>query len=427
MNVLIVDDHASSRKLLCAALESEGHSASEAANGKEALDVLERESIDAVISDILMPTMDGFRLCHEIRTSAHAHSGVPLILYTATYDSPADRQLADAVGADCYILKPASTHVILAALSEAHQKARQRTTGSTPRVDELFVLEEYNAELVRKLEVRNSELKQALCSLRDAHEHILELNRSLETRVAQRTATLDAANKELEAFSYSVSHDLRAPLRHIDGFARLLQESAGGQMNVESRGFLRQIVSATEQMDRLIRDLLEFARTSALEPDRADVDLEKLLDEALAAVQPDTLGRSIQWERSHLPKVRGDAPLLRQVLVNLVSNALKFTRMRNPAVIEIGSRTGRADEVVVFVRDNGVGFDPHRVGELFRVFRRLHSATEFEGTGVGLANAHRIITRHGGAIWAEAAVDRGATFYFSLAGCERAQMGFIAA
>jgi hypothetical protein len=416
MNFLIVDDYASNRKLLRAALEAEGHEVVEAGDGVEALAVLERRSVDAVITDILMPTMDGFRLCHEIRKSEKFDSSVPVVLYTATYNSPSDRKLAETVGADCYLLKPAPTAAILGAVSEAQQKAKGRSTSNAPVVDDSYVLEQYSAALVRKLEHRNSDLNEALASLQSAHENILALNVNLETRVAQRTAALDAANKELEAFSFSVSHDLRAPLRHITGFAKLLETSAGPQLNGESRMLLGHITDATERMNQLIEALIEFARTSRADLACVAVDLEKLLDEALASVHADTKGRSIQWQRSLLPTARGDATLLRQVFVNLLSNAIKYTRTRDPAVIEIGARSGRADEVVIFVRDNGVGFDVRHADGLFGVFRRFHHADEFEGTGIGLANAHRIVTRHGGAIWAEAAINRGATFFFSLPG-----------
>jgi light-regulated signal transduction histidine kinase (bacteriophytochrome) len=238
--------------------------------------------------------------------------------------------------------------------------------------------------------------------------------RNLETRVAQRTAALEATNRELDAFSHSVAHDLRAPLLQIEGFAQLLEESADATLGAESRKFVGYILGAAHRMSELIQALLEFARTSRAQLNPAEVDLDTVLDEALLAVRADTHSRKIQWERSRLSKVRGDAILLRQVLVNLISNAVKYTRTRDTAVIAIGVRPGRADEVVVFVRDNGVGFDLQYADRLFGVFQRLHRADEFEGTGIGLANAHKIVTRHGGSIWAEAAVDRGATFFFSL-------------
>ena len=416
MNLLIVDDHPNNRKLLRAALEAEGHTVAESSDGIEALEVLGRQCVDAVISDILMPRMDGFRLCHQIRKGEKLNCRIPVVLYTATYNSPSDRELAQAVGADGYLLKPAPTASILDAVREAQHKARLRPIPNVTGAEDAYVLEQYSAALVRKLEHRNTELQEALTDLQAAHEHILALNQNLEMRVAQRTAALEAANEELEAFSFSVSHDLRAPLVHINGFVELLKESTAGRLDDESQKYLGYIVGAAQRMGGLIEALLSFARTSRAHLNLADVDLEKVLEGALAEVRGDTQSRNIQWQRGRLPKARADATLLGQVFVNLIANAIKYTRTRDLAVIEIGARSGRADEVVVFVRDNGVGFDLRHADRLFGVFQRLHRADEFEGVGIGLANAHRIITRHGGTIWAEAAVDRGATFFFSLPG-----------
>lgn len=413
MNLLIVDDQPSNLKLLKANLEAAGHTVSEAANGIEALQALERAPPDALISDVLMPGMDGFRLCHEIRRHERHHA-LPLVLYTATYNSPTDRQLAESVGADAYILKPAPVSMLLEAIRSAQNRAGRRSAPLDNSMGHAEILERYNAVLVRKLESRNSELQLALANLRSAHEQILELNRNLETRVAQRTAALDAANRELEAFSYSVSHDLRAPLRHITGFAELLLADSSRDVSEDGRHVAGRILAASQQMNRLIEALLEFARVGRTPLQLQEVDLEALLESALEELEIDIRGRNIEWRRNGLPRVRGDATLLRQVLANLLSNAIKYTRTRQPAIIEIGQRPGRAAEVVIFVKDNGVGFDVRRAGELFGVFKRLHAADVFEGTGIGLANAHRIITRHGGSIWAEAALDRGATFYFSL-------------
>jgi signal transduction histidine kinase len=413
LKFLIADDSPRNLKLLRAGLEAEGHQVVEAANGAEALAMLERETPDAVISDILMPTMDGFRLCREIRKSATHYRNIPVILYTATYDSPSDRALADTVGADGYILKPAPVALLISSVENALRKSTIRPA-EKPGVDDAYVLERYNGALVKKLETRNLEAQEALTKLQAAHEQIVELNQLLETRVLQRTAALDAANRELEAFSFSVSHDLRAPLRRISGFAQLLGESAAGQLDEGNLELLTHIVGGATQMSQLIESLLEFARTSRSEIHFGEVELDALVDKAMSDLHADLAGRSIEWQRGALPKVHGDATLLQQVLVNLLSNAVKYTRTRDPAVIEIGTREGRNNEIVVFVRDNGVGFDLRYAGKLFGVFQRMHRADEFEGTGIGLANAQRIVTRHGGAIWAEAAVGTGATFYFSL-------------
>ena len=413
LKFLIADDSPRNLKLLRAGLEAAGHQVVEAVNGADALATLERETPDAVISDILMPTMDGFRLCGEIRKGANHYRDIPIILYTATYDSPSDRALAAAVGADAYILKPAPVAALISAVEGALQKATVRPL-ATPGVDDACVLERYNAALVKKLETRNLEAQEALTKLQAAHEQIVESNQLLESRVEQRTAALDAANRELEAFSFTVSHDLRAPLRRISGFAQLLNESAAATLDEGNLELLTHIIDGAKQMSQMIEALLEFARTSRSEMHFGEVDLDVLVDKAISDLHSDSAGRTIQWQRSALPKVRGDAILLHQVVINLLSNAVKYTRNRDPAVIEIGTREGRNNEVVVFVRDNGVGFDLRYAGKLFGVFQRMHRADEFEGTGIGLANAQRIVTRHGGAIWVDAAVGSGATFQFSL-------------
>jgi light-regulated signal transduction histidine kinase (bacteriophytochrome) len=236
----------------------------------------------------------------------------------------------------------------------------------------------------------------------------------LERRVSARTAALDAANRELEAFSYTVSHDLRSPLRQMTALAGLLRQELSGAAPPSSRELVDRILDSAAHMNELIEAMLELAHTAHAPLDLVDVNLNESLDRALAAVATDTAGRAIEWKRRPLPHALGDAVLVGQVLINLLSNAVKYTRGRSPAIIEIGQRSGRTEEVVIFVRDNGAGFDMRRAGDLFGEFRRMHDPAAFEGTGIGLATAHRIVTRHGGNIWADAAVDKGATFYFSL-------------
>jgi len=242
--------------------------------------------------------------------------------------------------------------------------------------------------------------------------------RSLNEELEKRTAELEAINKELEAFAYSISHDLRAPLRHMAGFTQLLQKHAASLLNERSQRYVTMILESAQRMGNLIDDLLAFSRIGRTETHKTMVSLEQLVEEALTEVRPDTAGRNIVWRIGGLPAWYGDRSMLRLVLVNLISNAVKFTRTRSPAEIEIGCMNQEQDQVVVFIRDNGVGFDMKYIRKLFGVFQRLHPPEAFEGTGIGLATVQRIVHRHGGQAWAEGLVDQGATFYFSLSKSE---------
>jgi PAS domain S-box-containing protein len=238
--------------------------------------------------------------------------------------------------------------------------------------------------------------------------------RTLNENLEKRGTELAGINKELEAFAYSVSHDLRAPLRHMVGFTELLQKNAAPVLNEKSHRFVGIILESAKRMGDLIDDLLAFSRIGRVETHKKSVSLEQLVREALSEVRHETQGRNIEWKVGALPACYGDGSMLRLVLINLISNAAKFTRTRPKAEIEIGSTDQKSDQVVVFVRDNGVGFDMKYSDKLFGVFQRLHPHDTFEGTGIGLATVQRIIHRHGGRVWAEGQVDSGATFYFSL-------------
>jgi PAS domain S-box-containing protein len=227
-------------------------------------------------------------------------------------------------------------------------------------------------------------------------------------------AELAATNRELEAFAYSVSHDLRAPLRHIDGFIELLKKSAETVLDQQSRHYMASIADAAQKMGLLVDHLLSFSRMGRQALSLQRMDLKVLVREVIQELEPDAAGRNIDWRIGELPAIDGDASMLRIVLTNLIANALKFTRPRQQAQIEIGSISENPSEVVIFIRDNGVGFDMAYVNKLFGVFHRLHRADEFEGTGIGLANVQRIISRHGGRTWADGKPDQGAVFFFSL-------------
>ena len=237
--------------------------------------------------------------------------------------------------------------------------------------------------------------------------------KKLNADLLQQATQLEAANKELEAFSYSTSHDLRAPLRHLAGYAELLQKNGASKLDENSRRYVTTIVDAARRMGDLIDHLLAFSRLGRAEAQKTTVSLQQLVSDAIQDLKEETTDRKVLWKIGSLPSVNADSSLLHLVFTNLLSNALKFTRSRESAEIEIGAATNH-NEAVVFVRDNGVGFDMKYADKLFGVFQRLHRAEEFEGTGIGLASVRRIILRHGGRTWAESVVDGGATIYFSL-------------
>lgn len=245
---------------------------------------------------------------------------------------------------------------------------------------------------------------------KDQERKIQQLNADLQQRATQ----LEGANKELESFSYSVSHDLRAPLRHIDGFAQLLQKRVGSTLDPVAQRHLETISNSARSMGTLIDELLLFCRMGRAELRQAEVNMATLVQEVIAAQQPDWQGRQIEWRIGSLPVVPADPAMLRQVWANLIGNAVKYSRHRTPAVITITHRMDPAEGHVFTVADNGAGFDMQYADKLFGVFQRLHSPREFEGTGIGLANVQRIILRHGGRVWAHGVVDAGATIGFSL-------------
>jgi light-regulated signal transduction histidine kinase (bacteriophytochrome) len=245
-------------------------------------------------------------------------------------------------------------------------------------------------------------------------EHSLRQNEVQHERDAQHAKELGIVNTELEAFSYSVSHDLRAPLRHIHGYVEMLTAATEGQLTAKAQHYLQVIGDASVEMGELIDDLLAFSRVDRSELRRDPLELSELVREAICGLEMVTKGRPIVWEIGELPSVIGDGPLIKHVFTNLIDNAIKYSGPRATATIEIGCAGEEMGRAIVFVRDNGVGFDMRYVHKLFGVFQRLHRPEEFKGTGIGLATVRRIITRHGGRVWAEAAVDAGATFFLTL-------------
>lgn len=271
-------------------------------------------------------------------------------------------------------------------------------------------LRKVNEDLEGRVKERTRELDAAV-------QEVRRLNEQLERRVLERTAQLEAATRELEAFSYSVSHDLRAPLRHVHGFAKLLQQRAQALDETTVR-YVATITNAAAKMANLIDDLLALSRTGRAELRAQEVDLGRLVTEVSVECGQEAKGRRISWKLGSLPSVTGDPALLRIAFVNLLSNAVKFTAKRDEALIEVDAIAGERGEVIVRVKDNGAGFDNRYAQKLFGVFQRLHRDDEFEGTGIGLATVQRVVHRHGGRVWAEGTVDQGATLYVALPGAQ---------
>jgi PAS domain S-box-containing protein len=310
-------------------------------------------------------------------------------------------------------------------IDEYVRKLRLALETGAPQTTEFTWVNAYGVELFLEFVIvpeydHHGRIAGVLAAGRDiterkqAEEEIRKLNQELEQRIADRTAQLQVANKELEAFAYSVSHDLRAPLRHIDGFIGLLQKRTVTALDEQSRHYMATISTSAKRMDMLIEDLLSFSRMGSYKMSKMPVDMGVLMQEVIREFEPDTGNRNILWRIGDLPVVTGDRAMLQMVVANLISNALKFTQPRQQTEIEIGWMQAQETETVIFVRDNGVGFDMNYVDKLFGVFQRLHRPDEFEGTGIGLANVRRIINRHGGKTWATGELNQGATFYFSL-------------
>jgi signal transduction histidine kinase len=380
----VVDDEERNRALMRAYLES-SYDVIEAADAATAMEILKRQRIDLVLLDVMMPAMDGLEACRLIKRR-FTEPFLPVVLLTAL-DEQQERNAGLEAGADDFLSKPVD---------------RQ----------ELFFRVRTFVKLRKQDEHIRHQLQALTAQDRQIRHQLQELDRLARVRY-QWAEELERANKELEAFSYAVSHDLRAPLRTISGFSDALLTDQGDRLDDEGRSHLARVRSATDRMGRLIEDLLDLSRISGGTIERQRVDIAAIAREVVAELSRREPERRVTLEIDEEMIVQADRRLFTIALENLIGNAWKFTARRTEAHIAVG-RLFEAGEEVCFVRDDGTGFDPLHADRLFQPFQRLHSQAEFEGTGIGLATVKRIISRHGGRIWAEAARGKGATFYFTL-------------
>ncbi len=428
MRILSVDDNAENLYLLETMLRSCGYEMVSAHNGVEALEQLERERVDLIVADILMPQMDGFELCREVkRREALRH--IPFVFYTSTYTDKKDEELGLRLGASRFIMKPVEPEDFL---EDIRDVMREYESGRLPPVapppeKEAVLLKVYNQALVRKIEAKVEQLEESERTLQEAlrekerevgdrrraEAQVRQLNAELEQRVQRRTAELAAANEQLESFVSSVAHDLRVPLRAADGYSRLVIRACGDKLDARARSYLKGLVGAIERMSQFLQACLELAHATRSPLRRETVDLSQAAHKVVAELQRETPARAVEFVTEPDLVAEGDPALLYAVLQNLLGNAWKFTARTPQARLEFG-RTGEEGGRAFFVRDNGVGFSMESANLLFRPLQRLDSAAGFPGTGIGLATVQQIIRRHGGRLWAEGTSNAGATFYFTL-------------
>ncbi len=398
--ILIAEDSPTQAEQLEHLLVTNGYTVAVVGNGQEALEAVRKEKPTLIISDIMMPAMDGYELCRSVK-SEPGLKDIPVMLLTSLSD-PADIIRGLLCAADNFIVKPYRESELLNRIEYilVNRELRQHEK-SQLGVDIFFAGQRH---------LITSDRLQILDLLFSTYETAVQKNHEL----LKAQDELKRLNKELEAFGYSISHDLKTPVRHILGFTELLLRDSKSPPDSKTRGYLTAIQESGTKMITMIESLLAFSRSGYTELRKEPVDMYELAVEVKSRLQMETEGRTIQWRISPLPTVHGDRSLFYEVFQNLLGNAVKYTKPRTAAEIEGGHRDGPEHETTFFVRDNGVGFDMKYAQKLFGVFQRLHNESEFSGTGIGLANVRRIVARHGGNTWAESKEGEGATFYFSL-------------
>ncbi|CAN2039434.1 histidine kinase [Candidatus Magnetomoraceae bacterium gMMP-15] len=414
LTILTIDDEPFVRESIAAYMDDSGFTVIQAENGRMGLEMFRKEKPDVVLVDLRMPEIDGLDVLDVITKESPE---TPILVVSGT------GVLQDAIealrlGAWDYVTKPIQD---MAVLEHAVNKVLERSNLLVENrkyrehlEDEIKKRTALLEERTNTLEITNECLEKEMIERKKAQKKILKLNKELEERVIERTAQLEVANKELESFAYSVSHDLRAPLRSINGFSEVLMEDYSDSLDSNGQDYLQRVCDASRRMEQLIDDILKLSRLTRGEMESVQVELTYIARVIAEELQKNQPKRSVEFIIAPDLTSKGDGRLLRIALENLLGNAWKFTGKIDNATIEFGSTLSEDKEKIFFIRDNGAGFNMKYAEKLFGAFQRLHKADEFQGTGVGLATVQRIIHRHGGRIWAEGAIGKGATFYFTL-------------
>jgi len=407
---MVVEDSTVQATMVKSLLKEHGYKVKVFSEAATAFDAAIADLPLLIISDVVMPVMDGYEFCEKLKSTPPL-SEVPIILLTSLQD-PLDIIKGLQAGADNFITKPFEAKYLLSRVNYLLANRELRSAGNTDMV--LEIMFKGNKYAI------NSERKQILDLLLSVYETSIEQNKALvlaQMQLQEANEHLISANRDLEAFSYTISHDLRTPLNHISVSAQLIQQHHEKHFNEEDNSYMSTILSTVRSMTEMINDLLQFSRSGNINSIHKEADLSELSKQVMQWIHLDNPARQIKFTVKDGIKVSGDPSLLMVVMKNLLGNAWKYTSKTAKPEIELGTLK-RDGQTLIFVKDNGVGFNQSYAGTLFTPFVRLHSQEEFPGTGVGLATVRRIIERHGGSIWAEAEINKGATFFFTLPNME---------
>lgn len=406
--IMVVEDSNIEATMVKSLIKEHGYKVKVFGSGNEAFEGAMEHKPMLIISDVMMPGMDGYEFCEKLKSTPDLND-IPVILLTSLQD-PLDIIRGLQAGADNFITKPFEAKYLLSRVNYLLANRELRSAGNTDMVLEIMFKGSKYAI--------NSERKQILDLLLSVYETSIEQNKALQEaqqQLQQSNEHLITANRDLEAFSYTISHDLRTPLNHISVSAQLIRQHHESEFSEEDNSYLDTILTTIHSMTDMINDLLHFSRSGNINIQEQNVDLSDITRKVMEWIRQDDPARQISVSIEDNIIVRGDASLLMVVMKNLMGNAWKYTSKTRKPEIHVGTMK-KGDQTVIYVKDNGAGFNTYLAGNLFTAFVRLHSPDEFPGTGVGLATSRRIIDRHGGKIWAEAAVGKGATFFFTLPG-----------